>query len=106
MANYYRITAYCKEEDFCFILDSNGRFEKPWEFSSYVVNKGIKVLEVSKEENMLDVNITKVEQDNENLNLRTYDDGMPKYIEYNLNGTTYKAVQVADKIYIPNKENR
>lgn len=27
---YYRITAYNKEQDFSYILDSNGMFEKLW----------------------------------------------------------------------------
>lgn len=31
---YYRITAYNKEENFSCILESNGMFEKLWQFSS------------------------------------------------------------------------
>lgn len=26
--NYYRITGYCSDGDFCFIMDSYGCFEK------------------------------------------------------------------------------
>ena len=58
--NYFRITGYCPENDFCFIIDSNGIFEKLWQFSSFLIQKGLQVLEVSKEEQMLDVNIDKV----------------------------------------------
>ena len=29
-------------------------------------------------------------------------DGIPEYIEQNVNGITYKAIKVADKIYILN----
>lgn len=101
MNNYYRITAYYKEEDLSFIVDSNGLFEKLWQFSAYLVQKDIKVIEVSKEENMLDINIEKVAQDNEHIILRATADGMPEYIEQNVNGVTYKAIKVADKIYIP-----
>ena len=100
--NYFRITGYSEELKSCFILDSNGMFEKLWQFSAYLVQKDIKVIEVSKEENMLDINIEKVAQDNEHIILRATADGMPEYIEQNVNGVTYKAIKVADKIYIPN----
>lgn len=104
MNNYYRITAYYKDEDLSFIVDSNGLFEKLWQFSAYLVDKGIDIIEVSKQENMLDVNITPAEEDNEHFILRATTSGKPEYIEQNINGTNYKAIKVADKIYIPNKE--
>ena len=99
---FYRITAYYSQDDFSFIVDSNGKFEKLWQFSSYLVNKGIQIVEVSKEEQIIDKNIEKPEIDNENLILRATADGKPEYAEQNINDTTYKAVKVADKIYIPN----
>ncbi|MBR4270632.1 MAG: hypothetical protein IKQ31_03035 [Clostridia bacterium] len=102
--NYYRITAYYKDEDFSFIVDSNGMFEKLWQFSAYLVEKNIDIIEVSKEENLLDVNITPAEEDNEHFILRAIADGKPEYINQVINGTTYKAIKVGDKIYIPNKE--
>ena len=61
---------------------------------------------MSKEEQIIDINIEKPEIDNENLILRATADGKPEYIEQNINGFTYKAVKVADKFYIPNKEER
>ena len=106
MNKYFRITAYWPENDYCFILDSNGMFEALWQFSAYLVSKGLKVLEVSKEENMLDINLTKTNQDNSHIFLRATAEGMPEHIEQTLNGITYKAIKVADKTYIPNKENR
>ena len=51
---YYRITAYYPQDDFSFIIDSNGKFEKLWQFSSYLVNKEIQIVEVSKEEQIID----------------------------------------------------
>lgn len=104
--NYFRITAYNKEEDFSCILDSNGMFEKLWQFSAYLVSKGIKVIEVSKQEQMLDINIEPAPQDNEHIILRANTDDKPEYITQTINGITYKAIKVADKIYIPNIENR
>lgn len=103
--NNYRITGYNKEDDYSFILDSNGKFEKLWQFSSYLVCKGIDIIAVSKAENIIDVNITPAERDSENLILRATADGKPQYINQVVNGITYKAIKVANKIYIPNKEN-
>ena len=40
MTNYFRITAYNPATDVSAILDSNGRFEKLWQFSSFLVRKG------------------------------------------------------------------
>ena len=37
MRNYFRITGYWKDEGLGFILDSNGMFEKLWQFSSFLV---------------------------------------------------------------------
>ena len=48
MNNYYRITGYCEKEDFCFIMDCYGMFEKLWQFSSYLLQKGLKVLEIGR----------------------------------------------------------
>ena len=54
MANYFRITAYYPEKDFSVILDSNGKFEKLWQFSAYLVQKGFKILEVSANANVIE----------------------------------------------------
>ena len=99
--NYFRITGYWPENDCTFILDSNGMFEKLWQFSSYLVSKGIKIIEASKIENMLDINIDKIQEDNEHIFLRANADGKPETITQAINGITYKAIKVADKIYIP-----
>ena len=102
--NYFRITGYNHENDFCFILDSNGMFEKLWQFSSYIISKGLKVLEVAKIEDIIDINIEKVEQDSEHIFLRATANGKPEYVDQQVNGTTYKAIKVADSLYIINKE--
>ena len=101
--NYFRITAYYPEDNFSFILDSNGKFEKLWQFSAYLISKGIKVIEASKQEQMLDINIELAPQDNEHIILRANADDKPKYLTQTINGVTYKAIKVADKIYIPDR---
>lgn len=99
--NYFRITGYWPENDCAFILDSNGMFEKLWQFSAMLVAKGLKVLEVSKLENVIDININQVEEDKEHIFLRATAEGKPETIIQAINGITYKAIKVADKIYIP-----
>ena len=102
--NYFRITGYDPQNDFSFIIDCNGMFEKLWQFSSMLIQKGLKVLEVSNYEKIIDVNIKLVEQNNDHIILRATADGKPEYITQTINGTNYKAIKVADKIYIPNNE--
>lgn len=100
MNNYFRITGYDPQNDFSFIIDSNCMFEKLWQFSSYLISKGIKVIEVSKLENVIDINITPAAEDKEHIILRATADGKPEYINQTVNGITYKAIKVLDKIYI------
>ena len=102
--NYFRITGYYQKEDFCFIMDCFGKFEKLWQFSVFVRDKGITVLEVSKDGNFLDGNMDRAEYDKENVILRATQKGKPDYIPYEIDGTNYKAVKVDNCIYIPDKE--
>lgn len=101
--NYYRITGYNSKDDYCFIIDCYGRFEKLWQFSSYLVNKGLQVLEVSKDDGFLDVNIKRADFDSEQLILRANAKGRPEYVTQSINGIAYKAVKVANRIYIPDQ---
>ena len=91
---YYRITAYNKEEDFSFILDSNGMFEKLWQFSSYLVNKRLNIIDASKLENITDTNIDNANVDTEHIILRATQDGKIEPKDY--------TIKVADKFYITN----
>ena len=102
MTNYFRITGYYPKQDFCFIIDSNGMFEKLWQFSSYLIQKGLKVIEVNKLENIIDINIEPAEEDNNHIFLRATADGKPEYIDQIINGVIHKAIKVADRLYIAN----
>ena len=95
--NYFRITAYNKEEDFSCILDSNGMFEKLWQFSSYLVNKGLNIIDATRLENITDTNIDFAPEDTENIILRATQDGKVEQ----LNNT----IKVKDKFYVITKEN-
>ena len=75
MSNYFRIIAYHPAENLSAIFDSNGYFEKLWQFSAYLIQKGFKIIEVGNEEST-NTALTK-------------------------NGIAYKAIAVENKTYIP-----
>lgn len=75
--NYYRITAYNKDLNVCLIADSNGKFEKLWQFSSFLVCKGFEIISVGKEENFSFGNIPKATADKNNILLRACAKGRP-----------------------------
>lgn len=103
MNNYFRITGYVKEKDLCFIIDCNGLFEKLWEFSSLMIQHKIQVLEVANDTKFLDGNIDKVDYDQKHLFLQATAKGLPENTTYEIDGTTYKAIKVGDKIYVPDR---
>ena len=104
MANYYRITAYHKEKDISIIMDSYGFFEKKWQFSADLIRRGFDIIEVSDDTQFLDGNIERLTKEYpDKFILRATANGEPEYFEKNIGGTTYKAVKVGDKTYIPNK---
>ena len=102
-SKYFRITGYCPQGDYCFILDSNGMFEERWQFSSLLVRKGIKILEISTGEQFGDINIAKAPTNLSNMVLRAATKGKPLYTEKFINGQKEKVVNVGEKSYIPNK---
>lgn len=78
MNNYFRITAYHPTKNISVIMDSNGKFEKLWQFSSFLVQRGFKVLTVGNEEAFKDGNIRKVtEREPNKLLLRACATGKP-----------------------------
>lgn len=78
MTNYFRITAYHPAENISAIFDSNGMFEKLWQFSAYLVGKGFKILAVSGEEKFSDGDMPKAEYDNIHIILRACKSGEPE----------------------------
>lgn len=78
MANYFRITAYHPKEDLSVIMDSNGMFEKLWQFSAFMVSKGFKILEVGGEDKFNYGDIPKAERDTVHIILRACKSGQPE----------------------------
>lgn len=102
MHNYFRITAYHPAEDISAVFDSNGLYEKLWQFSSALLQKGFKVLEVGNDEKFLDGAIPKAEP-SDKLILRACGKGQPVCTTLAVDGTSYKAVSVEGKTYVPDK---
>jgi len=100
---YFRLVAYHKEENLTAILDSNGMYEKLWQFSSFFLQKGFEILEISSSDKFLDGNIDKCEVVPDNIILRETLTGRPEKTLFLHNGVNYHAIKVKDKIYIPDK---
>ncbi|MCL2797716.1 MAG: hypothetical protein FWD58_06655 [Firmicutes bacterium] len=100
---YFRVVAYHPAENLTVIMDSNGMYEKLWQFSSFLIGKGFQVLEVSGDDKFLDGNIAKCEPVPDNLILRATLTGKPESTTYEHNGVTYHAVKVREKIYVPDR---
>ena len=95
MNNYYRITAYHPEKNISVIMDSYGMFEKLWQFSAFLVEKGFDIIAVGKDNNFTDGNIERqTEPLLDKIILRAYQAGKP-----NIVGTK---VTIDDKYYISN----
>ena len=81
MTNYFRITAYHPEQNISVIVDAYGMFEKLWQFSAYMVQKGFKVLAVGNDETFFDGNIEKeTEVEPDKIILRAYTTGKPTIV--------------------------
>ena len=99
MANYFRITAYHTEQDISVILDSNGRFEKLWQFSSFLVNKGFKIIEVTTLDKLVYDPFTLIEKESDKILLRSIAKNMPIMQEVIYQDRPCKAICVGENTY-------
>ena len=81
MSNYFRITAYHPAENLSAIFDSNGYFEKLWQFSAYLIQKGFKIIEVGNEEKFDFGNLPKASPEPDKIILRCCDSNMPVIVD-------------------------
>lgn len=98
---YFRITGYQPADNYCFIIDSNGKFDKLWQFSSFLVNKGLTILEASSDEQFKDIDIKQAKENKNQVILRANAKGSPEYSKKVINGIEQKIVTVGGKSYIP-----
>ncbi len=103
MSNYFRITAYHPEQDLSIIMDSNGLFEKLWQFSADLVQKGFKIIEVGNDEKFLEGQISLCVPIPDKYILRAKAIGKPQYTTLVVDGITYKAICVENKYYVPDR---
>ena len=101
--NYFRITAYHPIKDRSIIMDSFGRFEKLWQFSSELIQKGFQIIEVANASKFLDGNFDKTGEDKDTLLLRAFGAGKPANIVCEHGDEIYHAIKVANKVYIPDR---
>lgn len=103
MNNYYRITAYHPEKDCSIIVDSNGLFEKLWQFSADLVQKGFKIIEVGNSDKFLEGQIDLSEPIPDKYILCANTKGKPTYTTLEVDGVQYKAICVKNRCYIPDR---
>lgn len=94
MANYFRIIAYHPELDSIIIIDSNGPFEKLWQFAADLVKRGFKILEVGNEKKFLDGNFEKDTEISDKYILKANAKGKPLYSIYKFGKVEYHAIIV------------
>lgn len=93
MDNYFRITGYDPDKDYCFIIDCFGAYKEIWQFSALLLQHGYKVLEVGDDKKFADGNFTRIDFNPNKLIVRATAKGKPVYE----NGK----VNVHGRFYIP-----
>lgn len=73
------------------------------QFSSFCIKRGCKIINITDDEQMIDVNCGKMIENPNQFRLMAYIEGTAEHIKYDLNGNTYNDIKVGDKIYIPEK---
>lgn len=102
MNNYFRITAYNPEHNIGFIADSYGKFEKLWQFSSYLIQHGCKIIEVNNSDYFLDYkNLPLLAEPSDKIIIRAIEEGRTNCVPHVLNGNNCKIVVMGNKQYIP-----
>ena len=102
MNNYFRITAYNPEHNIGFIADSYGKFEKIWQFSSYLIQHGCKIIEVNNSGNFLNYkNLPLLTEQSDKIIIRAIEEGRTNYLPRVIDGKNCRIVVMGDKAYIP-----
>ncbi len=94
MSNYFRITVYHPVQNISAIMDSNGKFEKLWQFSAHLVGKDFKIVSVAGADNFSEGNIPMNDVPTDTILLRACAQGQPE-----INGNT---ITIRNKFYDTN----
>ena len=99
MSNYFRVTAYHPTEDVSAIFDSFGKFKALWELSSYLVQKGFKIISVCNIDKLAESTFPKLQQESDKIHLRAVYRGMPEIEEFDFQNRKCRMITLYDKIY-------
>ena len=104
-SEHYRITAYLASEGLAIIVDSFGMFEKLWEFSKYLMDRGFRVIAVDREQFFVEGTLERVKEQSPKLMIRAIGKDEPKTFP----NTPYEdkegvMVQLGDAIYLSQVE--
>ena len=105
MNNYFRITAYHNEHNVSAIFDALGRYEKLWQFSAELIQKGFNIIKVNRQESFLVGNIDLIDKESPKILLRAVSDGKPVIEPDTYEGKPCEMVIIGDKAYIPDFQN-
>ena len=97
--DYYRITAYHPDEDISVILDSNGKFDTLWEYSSHLVSQGFKILALCRENAFAECTFPLIEN-SKKLAVRAIAKGIADINDFECNNRKCRSISVGDKIYV------
>ena len=95
---YYRITAYHMNEDISVILDSYGKFDSLWDYSSYLVSHGFKILYISRSDRFAEAGCPNIKP-SKKIAVRAIGRGLPIVEDMVFQNRKCKAITVGDKIY-------
>lgn len=99
----FRVTVYHPTEDICAIIDTFDFVEKLWELSSFLIQKGFKIIDATNSDKFLDVNIGPTPNYVKRLIVRACDKGQPEKLMKEIDGKMHSAIRVNTRIYIPDR---
>ena len=98
---YYRITAYHAPAGLSIIADSYGKFEKLWQFSAYLIERGFRIIAVDREQFFIDGTMPKVKAPSDKLMIRAVGKDEPKmFPDTGYEDKTGIMVQLSDAVYL------
>lgn len=99
MENHFRITAYNKEKNYSIIIESNGLFEKSYQFSTYLINKNLQIIAVGNVEEENSNNEIKTIY-NDKMILRAINKGFPTISNQKIDGKYKRIITVNNFTYL------
>ena len=99
---YVRITAYSPKEDFCAILEACDKYDQLWEFSAFLVAKGLNIIAVCPSERIVPdtlVYLPLIENPSKKIILRALEKGKPITDEIEYEGRKCMTVTVGKTVY-------